>query len=123
MIFRRGTRSTNRASVGSKPGGSKPSSMTSARFCAWPKDATPQPSAAIFDSRTLQSTPESGTRAGYDGAKRRWGSKVHMAVDTLGHLLTLLVTPADEQDRAQVGALAQAVQEATGESVGLAYVD
>ena len=29
------------------------------------------PSAAIFDSRTLQSTPESGARAGYDGAKRR----------------------------------------------------
>src|ERR687884_521288 len=82
-----------------------------------------QPSAAIFDSRTLQSTPESGSRAGYDGAKRRKGSKVHAAVDTLGHLLTLLVTPADEQDRAQVGALAQAVQEATGESVGLAYVD
>ena len=38
------------------------------------------PSAAIFDSRTLQSTPESGTRAGYDGAKRRRGSQVHMAV-------------------------------------------
>jgi transposase len=41
------------------------------------------PSAAIFDSRTLQSTPESGTRAGYDGAKRRRGSKMHMTVDTL----------------------------------------
>src|SRR5579883_1919580 len=27
------------------------------------------PSAAIFDARTLQSTPESGARAGYDGAK------------------------------------------------------
>ena len=43
-----------------------------------------EPSAAIFDSRTLQSTPESGHRAGYDGAKRKKGSKVHMAVDTLG---------------------------------------
>src|SRR5215218_7052648 len=47
-----------------------------------------EPSAAIFDSRTLQSTPESGDRAGYDGAKRKKGSKVHMAVDTLGHLLS-----------------------------------
>src|SRR5437763_569957 len=37
----------------------------------------PQPSAAIFDSRTLQSSRESGPRAGYDGAKRRRGSKVH----------------------------------------------
>jgi transposase len=83
----------------------------------------PQPTAAILDSRTLQSTPESGGRAGYDGAKRRRGSKTHVAVDTLGHLLALLVTPADEQDRAQVAALAAAVQEATGESVELAYVD
>ena len=66
-----------------------------------------EPSAAIFDSRTLQSTPESGERAGYDGAKRKNGSKVHMAVDTLGHLLTLLVIPANEQDRHQVAELAK----------------
>ena len=82
-----------------------------------------QPTAAIFDSRTLQSTPESGGRAGYDGAKRRKGSKVHAAVDTLGNLLALLVTPANDQDRAQAGELAQAVQDITGESVELAFVD
>jgi transposase len=82
-----------------------------------------EPSAAVFDSRTLQSTPESGGRAGYDGAKRRKGSKVHMAVDTLGHLLALHVTAADEQDRAQVGKLARDVQKRTGRSVELAYVD
>src|SRR5215213_5015051 len=56
------------------------------------------PTAAIFDSQTLQSTPESGAHAGYDGAKRKKGSKVHIAVDTLGQLLALHVTPADEQD-------------------------
>jgi transposase len=84
---------------------------------------TPQPSAVIFDSRTLQSTPESGARAGWDGAKRRQGSKVHLAVDTLGQLLALHVTPANDQDRAQVAELAAAVQEATGETVTLAYVD
>jgi len=84
---------------------------------------TRQPSAAIIDSRTLQSTPESGSRAGYDGARRRKGSKVHAAVDTLGNLLALLVTPANTQDRAHVGQLAQAMQAATGESVELAYVD
>src|SRR5918998_1746763 len=83
----------------------------------------PEPTAAVLDSRTLQSTPESGDRAGYDGAKRRKGSKTHVAVDTLGHLLALHVTPADEQDRAQVAALAEAVQEATGESVELAFID
>ena len=81
------------------------------------------PSAAVLDSRTLRSTPESGHRGGYDGAKRKKGSKVHAAVDTLGHLLALRVTPATVQDRAQVGALAEALQEATGESVELAYVD
>ena len=80
----------------------------------------PDPSAAILDSRTLRSTPESGHRAGYDGAKPKKGSKIHAAVDTLGHLLALRVTPANEQDRAQAGALAGAVQEATGESVELA---
>jgi transposase len=82
-----------------------------------------KPTAAIFDSRTLQSTPESGSRAAYDGAKRRKGSKTHIAVDTLGRLLALLVTPANEQDRAQVGQLAEAVQEVTSESVELAFVD
>jgi transposase len=87
------------------------------------KGRTRQPSAAIFDSRTLQSTPESGSRAGYDGAKRRKGSKVHAAVDTLGNLLALLVTPANEQDRAQVGELAAAVQEVTGQTVEVAFVD
>jgi transposase len=82
-----------------------------------------EPSAAIFDSRTLQSTPESGHRDGYDGAKRKKGSKVHMAVDTLGYLLSLHVTPADRQDRDQVGKLAKDVQKQTGKSVELAYVD
>ena len=82
-----------------------------------------QPSAAIFDSQTIQSTPESGKRAGYDGHKRKKGSKLHLAVDTLGHLLALVVTPANEQDRAQVQPLAQAVQDATGEHVELVYVD
>jgi len=84
---------------------------------------TGQPSAVILDSKTLQSTPESGGRAAYDGHKRRKGSKLHAAVDTLGHLLALHVTPANIQDRAQVEALAAAVQEATGETVELAYVD
>jgi transposase len=81
------------------------------------------PSAMIVDSRTLQSTPESGGRGGYDGAKKRKGSKVHAAVDTLGHLLAMKVTAANQQDRDQVGALAQAVQQVTGQSVELAYVD
>jgi transposase len=82
-----------------------------------------EPSAAVLDSRTLRSTPESGARAAWDGHKRTRGSKLHLAVDTLGHLLALHVTPANENDRAAVSALAEAVQEATGDNVDLAYVD
>jgi transposase len=84
---------------------------------------TGQPSAVILDARTVQSTPESGARAGYDGHKRRKGSKGHLAVDTLGHLLALVVTPANEQERAQVAGLARQVQDVTGETVELAYAD
>ncbi len=82
-----------------------------------------QPSAIILDGRTLQSTPESGARAGFDGAKKKKGSKVHLAVDTLGQLLALKVTAANEQERAQVAALAAQVQEVTGGTVEIGYVD
>lgn len=82
-----------------------------------------EPSAVILDGRTLQSTPESGKRAGYDGYKRKKGSKVHLAVDTLGYLLALKVTPANEQERAQVGALLEEVQKVTGEKVTVAFAD
>ncbi len=82
-----------------------------------------EPSAIVLDARTLQSSVESGARAGWDGHKRRKGSKVHLAVDTLGHLLALHVTAANEQERAQVSELAAQVQDITGESVALAYAD
>jgi transposase len=84
---------------------------------------TPEPTAAILDSRTLQSTPESGHRAGYDGHKKRRGSKLHAAVDTLGDLLALHATPADAQDRDQVERLAAAVQEVTRSTVAVGFVD
>jgi len=82
-----------------------------------------EPSAIILDSRTVQSTPESGARAGFDGHKKRKGSKLHAAVDTLGHLLALKVTPANQQDRAQVAELSRAAQEVTGQNVEIAFVD
>ena len=82
-----------------------------------------QPTAVILDGRTLQSTPESGGRAGYDGAKKKKGSKVHLAVDTLGNLLALKVTAANEQERAQVAELTARIQEVTGGTVETAFVD
>src|SRR5215216_6628182 len=87
------------------------------------EERMPQPRAVIFDSRTVQSTPESGAGAGYDGHKRRKGRKTHVAIDTLGHLLALVVTPASAQDREQVAALAAAVQDVTGQSVAVGFVD
>lgn len=83
----------------------------------------PAPRAVILDNPTLQSTPESGHRAGYDGTKRKKGSKVHIAVDTLGHLLALHGTSADQQDRAQVRKAAEEVQKITGKTVKLVFVD
>jgi transposase len=82
-----------------------------------------QPSAAILDARTIQSTPESGAQAGFDAHKQRRGRKIHLAVDTLGHLLALHVTPANEQERAQVSELCEQIQAVTGGSVEVAYVD
>ena len=58
-----------------------------------------------------------------DGHKRVRGSKVHAVVDTMGTLLALAVTPANEAERRQVSALAQRVQEVTGETVEVLYAD
>jgi transposase len=82
-----------------------------------------QPTATILDARTVQSTPESGARAGYDGHKKKKGSKVPIAVDTLGNLLALKVTAANEQERAHVAELAAEVQQVTGQQVEVAFVD
>ncbi|BAV63064.1 IS5 family transposase [Sphingobium cloacae] len=82
-----------------------------------------EPTAAIIDSRTLRSTPGSGERAGYDGGKRKKGSKIHMAVDTLGHLLALHVTPASAEDRGEVDRRTRTIQIVTGDHVDIARVD
>lgn len=78
------------------------------------KSRSRDPTAIIVDSRTLQSTPESGDRTGFDGAKKRKGTNVHLAVDTHGHFLAVLTTPANEQDRAKVKDLCLKVKEAAG---------
>src|ERR671916_1757684 len=89
----------------------------------WSAGRADQPTAVIIDSATRQSTPESGHRAGYDGHKKRTGSKIHAAVDTLGEGLAVQVTPANASDRAQVAALAEEVQAVTGQTVEVGFVD
>jgi transposase len=72
---------------------------------------------------TIQSTCESGPRAEYDGYKRKRRSKVHIAVDTLRQLLAVHVTPANEQERAQVAELARQVQQVTEHTIKVAFAD
>jgi transposase len=83
----------------------------------------PEPTVAILDSQTLRSTPESGERAGYDAGKKTKGTKIHLAVDTLGNLLSLRVTPASVQDREQIAQITEDIQAVTGNSVDVLYAD
>lgn len=84
--------------------------------------ATTVTSAARGRRCIWQSTPRQGCLV-LRGDQRRKGSKVHLAVDTLGHLLALIVTPANVQDRAQVADLVEQAQQATGDTVEVAFVD
>lgn len=96
--------------------------MTCARSCV-PLKGVSSSRVPSYWRRTLQSTVESGVRAGYDGHKRQRGSKVHRAVDTLGHWLAAYITPASKQEREQVEELAHQVQTVSGEQGQVADVD
>ena len=81
------------------------------------------PSTGIIDSRFAISTPESGARGAYNGHKAKSGSKVHAVVDTMGHLLTLVVTAGNVDDRKPVYDLCEQVQELTGDNVLTMFAD
>ena len=60
----------------------------------------PDPSAAIIDSQSVKAADTVGAAtSGYDGGKKIKGRKRHIAVDTNGWLLAVLVTAASVQDR------------------------
>ena len=123
VTFRPGKWWSSKPNAGWRQAALKSWFMTYASCCACGRNAPHAPQRRSWMDALCRGSPERGGRAGYAGYKRKKGSKVHVAVDTLGNLLALLVTPANEQERAQVGALAKQVQQATQRSVKLAYVD
>lgn len=61
---------------------------------------TTAPTAAVIDSQSVKAAEEvARSSRGYDAGKKINGRKRHIAVDTIGLLLTVLVTAASVQDR------------------------
>jgi putative transposase len=56
------------------------------------------PTAAIVDSQSVKTPDQAGER-GYDAGKKISGRKRHVAVDCLGLILAVMITPAAVQDR------------------------
>jgi transposase len=70
------------------------------RACRIAAGREPEPTAAVIDSQSVKAAGEvSRASRGYDAGKKVNGRKRHIAVDTIGLLLTVLVTAAAVQDR------------------------
>ncbi|SDP97571.1 transposase, partial [Lentzea jiangxiensis] len=67
-------------------------------------------------------TVSTSTR-GYDAGKKVQGRKRHIAVDTLGLLITVLVTPASTSDRIAARSLLRRLRSAAGRRVQLIWAD
>jgi transposase len=70
------------------------------RACRIAAGRKPDPTAAVIDSQSVKAAETVGKPGrGYDAGKKVNGRKRHIAVDTLGLLLTVLITAAGIQDR------------------------
>jgi transposase len=84
----------------------------------------PAPSAAVIDSQSLRAAPTvSKTSRGYDAGKKINGRKRHIAVDTLGLLHAVLVTPASTQDRVAAPCLLRRLRASAGDRLTLVWAD
>lgn len=81
------------------------------------------PSAAIIDAQSIKAAETVGAASrGYDAGKKINGRKRHIAVDTLGLLICVLVTPAGTQDRDAARPLLQRLA-AAGARLQLVWAD
>jgi transposase len=85
----------------------------------------PQPSVVVIDSQSVKTGKVAPIESrGYDGGKNVKGRKRHLVTDTLGLLVDLAVTPANEHDT--VGgakALDKFAKRQKSKTVELAYAD
>lgn len=81
----------------------------------------PDPTAAVLDAQSVKTSPQGGPK-GFDAGKKVKGRKRHLVTDTLGLLITVLMTTACTQDRdAAMPAMERAKDKVPG--IQIVYVD
>jgi putative transposase len=83
----------------------------------------PEPTAAAVDSQSVPSSQVGGAERGYDGGKKVKGRKRHIAVDTLGLLLAVVVTAANISDGRAAPALVSRTALPTRENLRVIFGD